>query len=73
MDVVWGGWTLVEWVGLTGAIVAFCAIWEIEHLGFMDGGMFRSGYTTKRRRNWVYNYRVVLIVGGLLCFFWAFA
>lgn len=71
MVVLWGDWALRDLVGFAGGFIAALTLLEIWQPGAMDGGMFSWQHTTKTRRNWVYNYRVVLLVGGALAFIWA--
>lgn len=73
MVVFWGDWEIRELVGFAGGMIAALTLLEIWQPGAMDGGMFPWNHTTKRRRNWVYNNRAVLLVGGAMAFIWAFA
>ena len=73
MVVFWGDLEIRELVGLAGGLIATFTSLEIWQPGAMDGGMFSWNHTTKRRRNWVYNNRAVLLAGGAMAFIWAFA
>lgn len=65
---VFGDLNVFSATAFIGGVVVALTLLEMWQPGSMDGGMFSWGRTTKRQRNWVYRFRVVLITLGSIAF-----